>query len=152
MIDPITAFSAIKVAHSSLMHGIKMGKDFASMAGSISKLAKGEAELSVAKEKKQKSLFGNVIGNAIDKHFQEEERKRLFDELRSMVLLYGNNGQAQWERLAATIAAAKAEHRRQLKEQAKIDYRNKLIAYVSATVLIGMAGIYYLAMYLKGEF
>ena len=152
MIDPITAFSAIKVAHSSLMHGIKMGKDFASMAGSISKLAKGEAELSVAKEKKQKSLFGNVIGNAIDKHFQEEERKRLFDELRSMVLLYGNNGQAQWERLAATIASAKAEHRRQLKEQAKVDYRNKLITTISATVLIGMAGIYYLAMYLKGEF
>jgi hypothetical protein len=147
MIDPITAFSAIKVAHSSLMHGIKMGRDFASMAGSIAKLAKGEAELSVAKEKKQNSLFGN----AIDKHFQEEERKRLFDELRSMVLLYGDNGQAQWERLAATIASAKAEHKRQLKEQAKIDYRNKLITTVSGTILIGFAVIYYLAMYLKGR-
>jgi len=151
MIDPITAFSAIKVAHSSLMHGIKMGRDFASMAGSIAKLAKGEAELSVAKEKKQNSLFGNVVGNAIDKHFQEEERKRLFDELRSMVLLYGDNGQAQWERLAATIASAKAEHKKQLKKQAKIDYRNKLITTVSGTVLIGFAVIYYLAMYLKGR-
>ena len=120
------------------------------MAGSIAKFAKGEAELSVAKEKKQNSLFGNVVGNAIDKHFQEEERQRMFDELRSMVRLYGSAG--QWERLAATIASAKAEHKRQLKEQAKIDYRNKLITTVSGTILIGLAAIYYFAMYLKGEF
>ena len=67
-----------------------------------------------------------------------------------MVQLYGSAG--QWERLAATIASAKAEHRKQLKEQARIDYRNKLITTVSATALFGLAGIYYLAMYLKGEF
>lgn len=149
MIDPISAFALIKTAHSTLMHGIKMKKDFASMAGSIAKFAKGEAELSVAKEKKQNSLFGNVVGNAIDKHFQEEERQRMFDELRSMVRLYGSAG--QWERLAATIASAKAEHKKQLKKQAKIDYRNKLITTVSGTILIGFAVIYYLAMYLKGR-
>jgi len=127
-----------------------MGRDFASMGSSIAKLAKGEAALSVAKEKKKKSLFGNVVGNAIDKHFQEEERERLYSELRSMVQLYGSAG--QWERLAATIQAAKVEHRNQLQEQAKIDYRNKLITSVSAVILIGLAAIYYFAMYLKGEF
>tara|TARA_X000001382_G_scaffold130559_1_gene125887 strand:+ start:187 stop:639 length:453 start_codon:yes stop_codon:yes gene_type:complete len=150
MIDPISAFALVKTAHSSLMHGIKMGRDFASMGSSIAKLAKGEAALSVAKEKKKKSLFGNVVGNAIDKHFQEEERERLYSELRSMVQLYGSAG--QWERLAATIQAAKVEHRKQLQEQAKIDYRNKLITSVSAVILIGLAAIYYFAMYLKGEF
>jgi len=150
MIDPITAFSAIKVAHSSLMHGIKMGRDFASMGASIAKLAKGEAVLSVAKEKKNNSIFGNVIGNAIDKHLQEEERSRMYAELRSLTLLYGSAG--QWERLAATIASAKAEHKRQLKEQAKIDYRNKVITTVATIVLLGIAAIYYFAMYLKGEF
>ncbi len=150
MIDPISAFALVKTAHSSLMHGIKMGRDFASMGSSIAKLAKGEAALSVAKEKKKKSLFGNVVGNAIDKHFQEEERERLYSELRSMVQLYGSAG--QWERLAATIQAAKVEHRNQLQEQAKIDYRNKLITSVSAVILIGLAAIYYFAMYLKGEF
>ena len=150
MIDPISAFALVKTAHSSLMHGIKMGRDFAKMTGSIAKLAKGEAELSVAKEKKQNSLFGNVVGNAIDKHFQEEERERLYSELRSMVQLYGSAG--QWERLAATIQAAKVEHRNQLQKQAKIDYRNKLITSVSAVILIGLAAIYYFAMYLKGEF
>ena len=93
MIDPISAFALIKTAHSTLMHGIKMKRDFASMAGSIAKFAKGEAELSVAKEKKQNSLFGNVVGNAIDKHFQEEECQRMNDELRSMVRLYGCEGQ-----------------------------------------------------------
>lgn len=150
MIDPISAFALVKTAHSSLMHGIKMGRDFASMGSSIAKLAKGEAALSVAKEKKKKSLFGNVVGNAIDKHFQEEERERLYSELRSMVQLYGSAG--QWERLAATIQAAKVEHRNQLQKQAKIDYRNKLITSVSAVILIGLAAIYYFAMYLKGEF
>ena len=149
MIDPISAFALIKTAHSSLMHGIKMGRDFGSMGASIAKLAKGEAALSVAKEKKKKSIFGNVVGNAIDKHFQEEERERLYSELRSMVQLYGSAG--QWERLAATIQAAKVEHRRQLKEQARIDYRNRVITAVSSTLLIGIALIYYFAMYLKGK-
>lgn len=150
MIDPITAFGLIKTAHASLMHAVQMKKDFASMGRQIANFAKGEAALSVAKEKKQNSIFGNVVGKAIDDHFKEEERNKMFDELRSMVQLYGSAG--QWERLAATIAAAKAEHRRQLKEQARIDHRNKLIATVSATALIGLAGIYYLAMFLKGEF
>jgi len=150
MIDPISAFALIKTAHGSLLSAIKMGKDFSQMGSSIAKFAQGEAAISVAKEKKKNSLFGNVVGSAIDKHFQDEERERMFDELRSMVRLYGSAG--QWERLAATIASAKAEHRRQLKEQAKIDYRNKMITTVSATILIGFAVIYYFAMYLKGEF
>ena len=67
-----------------------------------------------------------------------------------MVRLYGSAG--QWERLAATIASAKAQHQKQLKEQAKIDYRNKVITVVSTIVLIGLASIYYFAMYLKGAF
>lgn len=149
MIDPITAFSLVKTAHSSLMHCIQMKRDFSSMGHHIAKFAKGEAALSVAKEKKQNSIFGNVVGQAIDDHFKEEERERMFNELRSMVRLYGSAG--QWERLAATIQAAKVEHRRQLKEQARIDYRNRVITAVSSTLLIGIALIYYFAMYLKGK-
>lgn len=150
MIDPISAFALIKTAHSTLMTGIKMSKDFSQMGGAIAKFAQGEAVLGAAKEKKKKSIFGNVIGSAIDDHFQEEERNRMYDELRSMVRLYGSAG--QWERLAATIASAKAQHQKQLKEQAKIDYRNKVITVVSTIVLIGLASIYYFAMYLKGAF
>ena len=148
MIDPISAFALIKTAHSALVSGIKMSKDFHKMGSSIAKFAQGEAVLSVAKEKKKKSIFGNVIGSAIDDHFQEEERTRMYDELRSMVQLYGSAG--QWERLAATIAQAKAQHQKQLKAQAKIDERNKMITVISITLLIGLAGVYYFAMYLKG--
>ena len=148
MIDPISAFALIKTAHATLMTGIKMSKDFSQMGNSIAKFAQGEAVLGAAKEKKKKSIFGNVIGSAIDDHFQEEERDRMYNELRSMVLLYGSNG--QWERLAATIASAKAQHQKQLKAQAKIDERNKMITVISITLLIGLAGIYYFAMYLKG--
>lgn len=148
MIDPISAFTLIKTAHATLMTGIKMSKDFSQMGSSIAKFAQGEAVLGVAKEKKKKSIFGNIIGSAIDDHFQEEERTRMYSELRSMVQLYGSAG--QWERLAATIASAKAEHQKQLKAQAKIDERNKMITVISITLLIGLAGIYYFAMYLKG--
>ena len=150
MIDPISAFALVKTAHSTLMHGIKMGRDFASMGSSIAKFAKGEASLAVAKEKKSNSIFGSVIGGAIDDHFKEEGRKKMYDQLRSMVRLYGSAG--QWERLAATIQAAKAEHRRQLKKQQEIAYKKQVIGGVSLTLLIGIAMIYYFAMYLKGEF
>ena len=57
MIDPISAFALIKTAHSTLMTGIKMSKDFSQMGGAIAKFAQGEAVLGAAKEKKKKSLY-----------------------------------------------------------------------------------------------
>jgi len=150
MIDPISAFALIKTAHSALMSGIKMGKDFSKMGNVIANFAQGEATLNVVKQKKKNSIFGNVVGNAIEEHFQEEERERMYNELRSITRLYGSEG--QWERLAGTIASAKAEHQKQLKAQAKIDERNKMITVISITLLLGLAGVFYFAMYLKGDF
>ncbi len=55
------------------------------------------------------------MDDAIDQHFKEEEQKRLKDELRSIFLLYGSSG--QWERLQATIAHARAEHKKPWKNR-----------------------------------
>ena len=125
-----------------------MGRDLNSAQSAIQKYAQGEAELGFAKERKKKGIFGGVMDNAIEQHFKEEEQKRLKDELRSMFQLYGSAG--QWERLQATIARARAEHKKALEEQA----RQRDIIIKTAIVIVigigGLVGIYYWAIYLKG--
>ena len=65
-----------------------------------------------------------------------------------MFQLYGSAG--QWERLQATIARARAEHKKALEEQA----RQRDIIIKTAIVIVigigGLVGIYYWAIYLKG--
>ena len=126
-----------------------MGRDLNSAQNAVMQYAKGEAELGFGKERKKKSIFGGVMDNAIDKHFKEEEQKRLKEELRSIFRLYGSPG--QWERLQATIAQARAEHKKALEERAR--QRDIFIKTTVAIVvaLLGFVGIYYYALYLKGD-
>ena len=124
-----------------------MGKDLSSATSAIASYAKAEAELGFAKEQKKKGIFGSVMDQAIEKHFQEEEQARLKDELRSLFMLHGSYG--QWERLQATIAQARAEHRKQLKEQQRIKDRNLLIIVVTTLTILGVGGLILLVNYLK---
>jgi hypothetical protein len=149
MIDPISAFSMLTTAHSALKKMASMGKDLSSATKAISSYAKAEAELGFAKEQKKKGIFGSVMDNAIEEHFKEEEQKRLKDELRSLFLLYGADGIGQWERLQATIASARAKHRKQLKEMQRIRDRNTLIVVCTILITLGAGGIILLANYLK---
>lgn len=148
MIDPISAFSGLVAAHGAIKKCVEMGKDLASASGAIQRYAKAEAELGFGKERKKKAIFGGVVDSAIDKHFKQEEQKRLRDELRSLFMLYGSPG--QWERLQATIAQARAEHKKALEEQArKRDLIIKVVTLI-VTTAIGGIGVYYFALYLKG--
>ena len=147
MIDPISAFSMLTSAHSALKKMVSMGKDLSSASSAIASYAKAEAELGFAKEQKKKGIFGSVMDQAIEKHFQEEEQARLKDELRSLFMLHGSYG--QWERLQATIAQARAEHRKQLKEQQRIKDRNLLIIVVTTLIILGVGGIILLINFLK---
>ncbi len=149
MIDPISAFSMLTTAHSALKKMASMGKDLSSATKAISSYAKAEAELGFAKEQKKKGIFGSVMDNAIEEHFKEEEQKILKDELRSLFLLYGADGIGQWERLQATIASARAKHRKQLKEMQRIRDRNTLIVVCTILITLGAGGIILLANYLK---
>ena len=149
MIDPVSAFGLIVSAHKTLKKCVEMGKDLSSATTAIQNYARGEAELGFGKErKKKKRLFGGIMDDAIEQHFKEEEQKRLKDELRSIFLLYGSAG--QWERLQATIAHARAEHKRALEEEAR--KRDLLINSTVGIVLacIGLAIIVWWANYLKG--
>lgn len=147
MIDPISAFAMLTSAHSALKKCVSMGKDLSSATNAIASYAKAEAELGFAKEQKKKGIFGSVMDQAIEQHFKEEEQNRLKDELRSLFLLYGSAG--QWERLQATIAQARAEHRKQLQEKQKIRDRNTLIIVCTVLVIGGIGSIILFANYLK---
>ena len=149
MIDPVSAFGLIVSAHKTIKKCVEMGRDLNSAQNAVMQYAKGEAELGFGKERKKKSIFGGVMDDAIDKHFKEEEQKRLKEELRSIFRLYGSPG--QWERLQATIAQARAEHKKALEERAR--QRDIFVKTTVAIVLalLGFVVIYYYALYLKGD-
>ena len=52
MIDPFTAFAALKGATEAISQGIKTGKDLVNMSSAVSKWAKAEANLQVVASEK----------------------------------------------------------------------------------------------------
>ena len=140
MIDPFTAFAALKGATEAISSAIKTGRDLSTMSSSVAKWAKAEAGLQVITSEKPgvvSKLFGKLTGaeqNAIDAHFRKEEANRLRDEMRSMFLLYGSAG--QWERLQQEIAVERKRQSDILKEQIrKQKFKRNLIIGLIATIL-----------------
>lgn len=149
MIDPVSAFAMLTSAHNAISKICKMGKDLSSATKFVTQYAKAEAELGFAKEQKKKGIFGSVMDQAIEQHFKEEEQRRLKEELRSLFLLYGSDGMGQWQRLQATIAEARARHRKHLQEQQRIKDRNLLIIVITTLIILGAGGIILLINFLK---
>ena len=142
MIDPFTAFAALKGATEAISQGIKTGKDLINMSSSVSRWAKAEASLQVVSSEKPKGLgklFGKLTGaeqNAIDAHFRKEEANRIRDEMREMFLLYGAPG--QWERLQKEIATERKRQADLLKRQIAAQKRRKKILIVSIGSILGL--------------
>tara|TARA_R100000900_G_C3271045_1_gene151707 strand:+ start:85 stop:543 length:459 start_codon:yes stop_codon:yes gene_type:complete len=150
MIDPFTAFAALKAASGSISSAIKVGRDLTSMGGAVAKWAKAEASLQVVANQKP-GVFGKLTGaeqNAIDAHFRNEEAKRLRDEMRELFVLYGSPG--QWDRLQSEIAAERARQAAAVKEQLR---KQKLRHNIIIGVVLGIIGFGLITlevMYLKG--
>ena len=145
MIDPFTAFAALKGATEVISQGIKTGKDLVNMSGAVSKWAKAEANLQVIASEKPKGLgklFGKLTGaeqNAIDAHFRKEEANRLRDEIRSMFLLYGSAG--QWERLQKEIAVERKRQADFLRQKIAAEKRKKNIIIWTLAIIFGASFI-----------
>ena len=145
MIDPFTAFAALKGATEVISQGIKTGKDLVNMSGAVSKWAKAEANLQVIACEKPKGLgklFGMLTGaeqNAIDAHFRKEEANRLRDEMRSMFLLYGSAG--QWERLQKEIAVERKRQADFLRQKIAAEKRKKNIIIWTLAIIFGASFI-----------
>ena len=148
MIDPISAFVAIKSAHSAIMQGVKIGRDLSQLGNAVKKYAQGEAELQVGETRKKKSRFSLAEDSAIEKHFKKEALEDMRNELRSIFQLYGKPG--QWERLQAEIARERAEQKRILALQMHIRDRNITIAAVVAVISVGVTFMYLWVALLKG--
>ena len=142
MIDPFTAFAALKGATEAISQGIKTGKDLINMSSSVAKWAKAEASLQVVSSEKPKGLgklFGKLTGaeqNAIDAHFRKEEAKRIRDEMREMFLLYGSPG--QWERLQKEIATERKRQANFLKQKIAAARRKKNIIMWTIGGILGL--------------
>jgi len=116
MIDPLTAFAALKTASSAISSAVKAGRDLSTLVSPITKLAKAEADLSFAAENKG-GILGKLTGaeqTAIEAHFRKEEANRIRDEMRELFLLFGSPG--QWERLQKEIANERVRRRKALQE------------------------------------
>tara|TARA_Y100001951_G_scaffold52255_1_gene41358 strand:- start:6344 stop:6835 length:492 start_codon:yes stop_codon:yes gene_type:complete len=109
MIDPITAFAAIKSAHGALMSAVKVGKDLSQLGTAIGKYAKGEASLQAKAEAKKSGFFKKLTGvenSAIDEFLRKREQDELRNSLRECFQLYGKKG--DWEMLQSFIAKERA--------------------------------------------
>ena len=138
MVDPLIAFAAIKTASASISAAVKAGRDLSSLAGPITKYAKAEAELQFGAAKKKRGVFaklGATDESAIEKHFRQEEVRRLRKDMRELFMLYGSPG--QWERLQATIAEERAEKQKQLRLAEH--KRQQMVQIIMAILVISTA-------------
>ena len=144
MIDPLTAFAAIKSATGIIQQGIKVGKGLHDLASPIMKWANAESHMDVAASQKGKTLTGKLFGkfssveqNAIAAHLRKQELKQMKAELREIFLLYAHNGLQQWEDLQKEISHQRALHKRRIREQIAEKEQVKKIMIVIAAVVIG---------------
>ena len=144
MIDPLTAFAAIKSATGIIQQGIKVGKGLHDLASPIMKWANAESHMDVAASQKGKTLTGKLFGkfsgveqNAIAAHLRKQELKQMKAELREIFLLYAHNGLQQWEDLQKEISHQRALHKRRILEQIAEKEQAKKIMIVIAAVVIG---------------
>ena len=109
MIDPVTAFAAIKSGHGMLMSAVKAGRDLSQMGTAIQKWATGESALQAKAEAKKSSFFTKLSGvenSAIDEFFHKKQQDEMRDQLRECFMLYGKKG--DWEQLNSFIAKERA--------------------------------------------
>ena len=152
LIDPLTAFAAVKSGISLIERGIKTGKELHELAAPIMKWASNEAHLETHSSRKGNTgVFGKFTGveqDAIAAFIRKEELRVKREELRQIFLLYLDDGLNKWEQLQKEIAHQRALNKQRIKEQIarKRRFRNNLIILVSVglAVTILLYELYYL--------
>ena len=151
MIDPLTAFAALKTASSAISSAVKAGRDLSTLVSPITKLAKAEADLSFAAENKG-GILGKLTGaeqTAIEAHFRKEEANRIRDEMREVFLLFGSPG--QWERLQKEIANERVRRKKALQETAAKKRRVKNTIIITLAITGAVIILTLELMYLTGN-
>ena len=150
MLDPFTAFAAVKSGISLIERGIKSGKQLHDMAREVSKWANAESSLDLHASNKGKGGILAKLGlssieeDAMAAYLRKKELADKKKQLRELFLLYADNGLQEWENLQGEIARLrvkkKEELRRQIEERKKIQ---KIIGISLLVILIAMCGLIY---------
>ena len=145
MIDPITAFAAIKSATSLIQQGVKVGKGLHDLASPILKWANAESVMDVAASQKGKTITGKLFGkfstieqNAIAAHLRKQELKQMKEELREIFLLYAPNGLQQWEMLQKEIANQRKIRKDAIKRHIQEKKKRKELLIIGSIVGIAI--------------
>lgn len=150
MLDPFTAFAAVKSTISLIERGIKSGKQLHDMAREVSKWANAESSLDLHASNKGKGGILAKLGlssieeDAMAAYLRKKELADKKKQLRELFLLYADNGLQEWENLQAEIARLRArkkeELRRQIEERKQIQ---KIIGISFLVILIVACGLIY---------
>ena len=140
MLDPFTAFAAVKSGISLIEQGIKSGKQLHDMASAVSKWANAESSLDIHASNKgkggvlSKHGLSSIEEDALAAHLRKRELNQKRKELRELFLLYCDNGLAEWESLQAEIARLRAKKKEQLRIQIK--ERKQIRQAIGVTMLV----------------
>ena len=98
MLDPFTAFAAVKSTISLIERGIKSGKQLHDMAREVSKWANAESSLDLHASNKGKGGILAKLGlssieeDAMAAYLRKKELADKKKQLRELFLLYADNG------------------------------------------------------------
>ena len=145
MLDPLTAFAAVKSGISLIEQGIKTGKQIHDMGSEIAKWANAESSLDIHASNRGKGGWLSKLGlssieeDAMAAYLRKKELREKRERLRELFLLYAKNGLKEWENLQAEIAnlrrKKKEELRRQIEERKKLQ---KIFLLILVLVLIAI--------------
>ena len=150
MLDPFTAFAAVKSGINLIEQGIKSGKQLHDMASAVSKWANAESSLDIHASNRGKGGMLSKLGlssieeDALAAHLRKRELNQKRKELRELFLLYCDNGLAEWEALQAEIARLLAKKKEQLRIQIKEKKQiRQAIAIGVLVIMIVVLGLMY---------
>ena len=135
MMDPFTAFAAVKSAVSA-------GRELVNVTKQIGEFFDGVDDLRAAHEKKKNSLFSGSDENAMETFVKLQKAKDAEEELRQIVI--STRGFSAWGELQAIRVQARKD--RKAKEVAKKKRKAKIIEriviYGGSTIIVAiMLGI-----------
>ena len=111
MVDPLTAFAAIKAAVSA-------GQELVNVTKQIGEFFDGVADLRNKHNKKKNSAFSGEDENAMETFVALQKAKDAEDELRQLVIHL--RGYSAWQELIAIRARVRREKKEREEEQARL--------------------------------
>ena len=111
MIDPLTAFAAIKAAVSA-------GQELVNVTKQIGEFFDGVDDLRNKHNKKKNSAFGSEDENAMETFVALQKAKDAEDELRELIIHL--RGYSAWQELIAIRARVRRERKEREEEQARL--------------------------------